>query len=208
MYWFAEKLFYTLSAVVLGSAFFVIQPTQRAEVAAFQHEVRQQFAVASHQVFGDEPLMVDSTKLVVSSVYEFYMRSADAFIALTTPSASQNDLNIIIADVYNKITTSLDNRERQAAPQVLGIETVETQTIEVQPLILPNFMQEEPVMDIVPSHREVTAHPIIQASHPAVNDHGMPWVDLRDNQTGQIYCVAIYNAEVNRYLGPCIDEYH
>lgn len=201
----AEKLFYTLSAVVLGSAFFVLQPNPHPEVALFQNQVKNEFVFATTQVIGDQPIF-GSVEIVISAVHEFYFRSAEVMITLLTPPPSTEDTMWIAGEVYDKFAMAFTTGILK--PQVLGVENKET-------VYVPeNFMIEEPIINIIPpqalfvhEQQPVVLSASTETTH-AVNDDGYPWVNLRDNSTGQVYCVAIFNSEVNRYLGPCKNDYH
>jgi hypothetical protein len=202
MYGLAEKLFYTLSAVVLGSAFFVVSPTHNSDTAFFQTQVRGEFAKASVQLLGDEPMFTE-VPLVISAVNDFYAKSADAMIALLTPAPSEQDAAAIAISTYNNLRVAL----RPVAP----IEPQVSAAVQETQITIPqNFMQEDPVLNIIPpsiTFEDPMTTTTVASDSPAVNDSGFPWVNLRDINTGQIYCVAIYNTEVNRYLGPCKNDY-
>lgn len=197
----ADQIFYGLAAVVLGAALFVMSPAQTQDLVAFQSAIKTQVATATVQVFGDQPVFSD-VEFVVSSINDFYTQSADAMIALLTPTTSDNDLNYVVAQVYSQFagmfTTHLDQ------PRVAGVST---EIVEKTPA---NYMQEPALENILPVYALPTmppTPPVLEKSVTAVNDNGQTWVDLRDASTGQVYCVAIFNAEVNRYIGPCKLDY-
>ena len=204
MYEFAEKIFYSLSMLVLGAALFIMSPSQNSTVADFQNEVSFQFQTATIQVFGDQPVF-DDTKFVIESIYNFYDQSADAALALLQPTPAEADLNNVVAAVYQDFQVALSSSQARVA----GVETSQVE----QPA---NFMQEEPIYNLLPE--QLISHQPAQADIPvastdaaeyetAINQNN-PWANLRDNTTGQIYCVAVFNSQVSQYLGPCKNEYH
>ena len=76
-------------------------------------------------------------------------------------------------------------------------------------------MSEEPLYNIVPYRTIVKtigtvagASIDLRAMTDPVNSQNQPWVTMRDALTGQYYCLAVYNGEVNKYLGPCKFDYH
>jgi hypothetical protein len=207
-----EQLFYGLSAVVLGAALFVLQPANNSDLAKFQANIKDQVSVATVQVFGDQPVF-SGVDLIVGSINEFYNQSADAFLALLAPTPGEEDMSRVAQNVYAQIVVMFDQNSIQQ-PQVAGVQ------IEAPPAVPDNFMQEEPLYNIVPELPSAPPSPYFETPFrkkitqsaasftPAVNDGGGAWVNLRDEVTGQIYCVAIYNSEINRYLGPCKNDYH
>ncbi|HEX5430230.1 MAG TPA: hypothetical protein VFX17_04105 [Patescibacteria group bacterium] len=206
-----EQLFYSLSAVLLLAAAFVLQPARNSDVAQFQQSVKHQFQVATLEVIGDRPWFGE-VNLIVSSVNEFYQESADAVIVALTPAPTESGVayigNSMIHEFAQLLTPAKINQ-----PAVAVVPTFQ---------IPANFMQEPPIDNIIPAgdHKNpvadangaqasISAVQSIASANTAINDGlGSPWVNLRDSDTGQVYCVAIFNAEVNRYIGPCKDEYH
>jgi hypothetical protein len=151
----------------LGSAFFVVQPASSADVSGFQFHVREEFATASIQIFGDQP-MFEEVPLVVSAINNFYQKSADAMIAILTPPASEDDLVKVAQATYHNLEVAL-KPVRVAEPQVLGAET----KIEIP----QNFMQEAPLPNIIPQQKLRASFP--EENLPAVRNRVLPWVTLQ-----------------------------
>jgi hypothetical protein len=118
-------------------------------------------------------------------------------------SSPKQDAAAIAISTYNNLRVAL----RPVAP----IEPQVSAAVQETQITIPqNFMQEDPVLNIIPpsiTFEDPMTTTTVASDSPAVNDSGFPWLNLRDINTGQIYCVAIYNTEVNRYLGPCKNDY-
>ena len=216
MYAISEKIFYSLAATLLGAAFFVVQPAHNTDVMAFQNSIEHQFQVAIIQLWGDRPVNADAM-VAINGINEFYQRSSDAAIALLAPAKSEQPMFAVLGVTYSDFKLALGKPQ---ASSVVSSAQISQNNVQDNDFVVPvNFMQEPPVANIVPASlqkrqealakkQETIASANIASNAPAVNDLGNSWVNLRDNDTGQVYCVAIYNAEVNRYLGPCKDDYH
>ena len=205
-----EKLFYSLSSLTLGAALFVLSGSINPDVVKFQTEVKQQVTVASIQVFGDQPVF-DEVLFVIGSINEFYHRSADEMIAMLTPVAGEQDqLNDLAIGVYKGLKVALQTNvhiAQNAQPMVLGSETSQVEE-EFSTQIPANFMQEEPVYGPVNQTMTTTATLAPPADfNNSKTSSSNTWVSMTDGVTGQIYCVGVFNAEVNRYLGPCVNDY-
>jgi hypothetical protein len=66
----------------------------------------------------------------------------------------------------------------------------------------------DPAPTVAVSKPQVSEERVLGVSEPSVMavNRKNSWVTMQDNSTGQLYCVAIYNSEVNKYLGPCKDR--
>ncbi|OGE88064.1 MAG: hypothetical protein A3J07_01700 [Candidatus Doudnabacteria bacterium RIFCSPLOWO2_02_FULL_49_13] len=186
----AEKLFYGLAGFILLTALFVLQPTNRTELAALQDEMTGRLSVAWQQTMGDGPYF-DNLILVFDSINEFYGQAGNASLALLEHGVGDRDLAVIGRNFYHELAFSLSHLADSG--QILaaipsGIE----------------FMSEPPIYNIVPvaANSGAVAGALVE---PVNGD--LPWVTMRDNLTGQLYCIAIYNSEVNKYLGPCKYDY-
>ena len=208
MYGRLEQIYYVLAAVVLTAGLFVLTESKIAEVTAFQNEIKTEFKIAFLQTIGDQPVLAD-VELIAGGVNDFYVQAADELIAMFSQPETDQDVIYVFGRVYNTFA--------QAVHQIRAGE-VATQN---DPMIAANFMTEPPVYNIVPENWHTpetfsvtqpkiagvsTYKPEILA-YPQANV-GLPWVTLKDNVTGELYCTAIYNGEVNKYVGPCKDEYH
>ncbi len=212
-----ERIFYSLSTLVLGAALFVLSPQQSQIVSDFQNQAKQQFAIAAVQVFGDQPVL-DTPIAVIQSINEFYDQSATAMLSLLEPSQGQDEQMVYVATaVYNDFRLALNpNRNMavtQSRPEVLGTETKQS---DAEIVIPKDFMQGEPLHNIVPDGYKppVSVAPdesqiiaAVQTTEYAQSPADSTWVSMKDGTTGQVYCVAIFNSEVNRYLGPCKNDY-
>lgn len=211
----AETIFYSLSALALGAALFVLQPTHNTDLSRFQFDAKHEFATAALQVFGDDPgaYGYNQASFIVSSINQFYAEAANATIELIQPLPGQyDDLTYIARNMKNEFV-SLYGQIRGMTPQVAGVSTSSEQ------LFVPpaDFMSQPPLANIVPDTFSSAPKPapivesaqitLPQASTPVPKPQDI-WVNLQDGATGQVYCVAIFNAEVNRYLGPCRNDYH
>jgi hypothetical protein len=212
MYSFSEKTFYVLSSLALMSALFVITPNANAQVSNFQSEIGMRFQIAAIQVFGDQPILND-VKGIVYGVNDFYQQSADAMLALLTPTSADKDMNQIIAQTYTNLKLSFNTFK--LTPQIAGTFTTKESTLEPKVSISDeafpsNFMQDPPVYNLLP---EGITPKISYSADVASTETNLPqvstasWTNMRDSVTGQVYCVAIFNAEVNRYIGPCKNDY-
>ncbi len=189
----AEKLFYTLAGFVLLTALFVLHPTNQSEVANLQNQMSSQFAVAWQQTIGDQPYF-DDVALVFDSIERFYGQAGDATIALFDHGVADRDLAFIFTNVYQDFGAAIAHLPKN------GDKTTAIASLS------PNFMSEPAIYNIVPVLAPTAV--VSGASIEPVNKTNS-WVTIRDNFTGQLYCLAIYNNNINKYLGACKnDEYH
>jgi len=184
MYDRALTTYYFLSTVVLAAGFFVIQPTQIPEMKSFQNDIKQQVSVAWQQTIGDGPWFAD-VQFVYDGVENFYHQAADTTIAMMADRESDADIVYVFGTMYHDIAEAF---HQPATPHVAGVATT--------------VSEPEPPADVI----SIPPAPDTTFATP-VNTYDMPWVTLRDNFTGQLYCVAIYNGTVNQYLGPCKTGY-
>lgn len=218
-----ERIFYFLSAVVLTSAGFVLTPSTNQNVVDFQKLVKEEFVTATIQVFGDQPVF-DESIFVIETITEFYHRSADEMIILLTPTHGEDEaMNKVAINVYSGLKVALNPKTYASPsqigslsgtfgyskPEVLGSET--TSPLSFDLVISGNFMEEAAIYNIVPedwvaSSSQTQAVDLAQdQSTEAVVS--ATWVSMKDGVTGQVYCVGIFNSEVNRYLGSCKNDY-
>ncbi len=198
----AATIFYSLASFVMFTALFAMQNSSIPEVSMLQQKIQNDFVVAWQQTVGDQPMFEDFG-LVFDSVSEFYQQSAVAGIALVQDQASDRDLVFIYTRAYEQVLMTF-----HPAPAL--------PVAAVTPEMIPtNFMTEPSIGNIVPEiapaqlaqEAPAEAGMVSGISQGAVNEV-MPWVTMRDNLTGQLYCVALYNGELNKYLGTCRYDYH
>jgi hypothetical protein len=192
------ETFYGLSIFVLGTVLFVMQPNQNAGVATVQSEIKQSFSIAWQQTIGDQPYFTDLAE-VYDGVEAFFKQTTDATIALFQGSESDTDIAFIYKTVYQDFAGMFN-------------QTPHTAVVEL-PAMPKNFMAEKPINNIVPEVH-ITKNTYQGSGEVAgvsvdkpVNDINS-WVTIRDNYTGQLYCLAVYNGDVNKYLGACKNDYH
>lgn len=185
-------IFYSLASFVMFTALFVMQNSSIPEVAALQDTIQHEFSVALVQTIGDGPVF-DDLILVFDSISEFYQESAIASISLVQDQASDRDLAFIYTQAYEQVLLAFHPPPAMPA----GAATTETTA--------DNFMTEPAISNIIPE-APPEAGAVSGLSNEAVNEV-VPWVTMRDNLTGQLYCVALYNGELNKYLGACRYDY-
>ncbi len=188
----AATIFYSLASFVMFTALFAMQNSAIPEVAALQDNIQHQFSVALVQTIGDGPVF-DDLALVFDSISEFYQESAAASLALVQDEASDRDLVFIYTRAYEQVLLAFH------PPPAMPVGAATTE------ITADNFMTEPAISNIIP---ETTPEVGVVSglSNEAVNEV-MPWVTMRDNLTGQLYCVALYNGELNKYLGACRYDY-
>lgn len=194
MYTKAQQLFYGLSIFLLFAALFAMQSSRVPEVAALQSQIQHQFSVAWQQTIGDQPYF-DDFGLIYDGVAAFYNQSSSAAISLIRQPESDAALAYVFKTTYQDFVLAI--RGAQLSQKLAQVE----------PSVLPpeKFMSEQAIMNIVPGGQVAGAS--VQSGNP-VNSTNQPWVTIQDNFTGQLYCLAVYNGDVNKYLGACKNEYH
>ncbi len=218
MYKRIEQFFYVASAFVLLGTMFIIKQPANQEVAAFRDDVIGQFTIAFKQVVHTNSSL-ESVQLVWNGVNDFYGHSADQMIALLdvgemSPDVQQGVDNIAFA------ATNIFNIKNELLPttQVASIIQSTTSSVgyigptlkDVVSAGVENVMQKIESVQLTPKvevevPQKATGQVAGVSTHDEqpVNSPQKPWVTLVDNITGQKYCVAIYNEEVNKYLGEC-----
>ena len=167
---------YGLAAFVLLNALFIMQSNQISDnnyVIAEFKQTIRQEFLRAFMQTAGDTPWLGSAEIVIGGIIEFYDQAADELIALLNPRGTDDDLVRVAQAVYSSFKTS-------EYPE--GEYT----------------MTEEPLYNITPAVPVVAG---IQTQNP-VNGPNQ-WVTLRDNYTGQLYCLAMYNGEMNKYLGAC-----
>lgn len=206
----ALKIFYSLAIFVLMNALFVMTNGGGKEVTALRQEIRESLRVAFWQTVGDRPWFED-VEIAVRGIDNFYIQATDQMLAMLEPTKHEDGMNQVLAAMGNAVS-GIKHKEPEATDQgrIAGL------------MIEGDFMQEEPLRNIVPWEESAqNTESWVEKNDPSVlgitagrysdqlpvNDSN-EWVTIRDNYTGQLYCLAVYNSEINRYLGPCKkDEY-
>ncbi len=202
MYQKATSIYYSLAIFVAGTAAFVMYPSNTIELANWQSGVKNDFKIAVVQTLGDQPWFTEVGQ-VYEAVADFYEQSSSATIALISQPEADEDMIYVFSEVYKTFAKSFqpNHSDNNVAYDNVSL-----------PLPGENFMTEEPLYNIVPYRTVVTtidtgevAGASINNTHPVNID--TPWVTIKDNLTGQLYCLAIYNGSVNQYLGACKNDY-
>ena len=179
---------------------FVMQPHQAAPVAAWQGQVKTALSIAWQQTWGDQPVLTAPAE-VVSGVAEFYNQSSLALADLLEDSDADADLSLLAQNTYLQLQVAI----QRVSPH--------TAKAPVQTALAPGeFMTQPPLYDILPSARPAAAATAAVAglSLPSAQPVNLnnPWFTAQDAVTGQKYCLAIYNGEVNKYIGACKNDYY
>lgn len=212
----AQHLLYLLSAFVLLNAFFVLQPARAEEVRVFQRDIRVKSVLATVQVVGDYEFF-DGLDMVWRGINDFYASSAENFLALLEPRGTDDDVIYVFSQIYLSFNEAF-RAERQGG--VVAGERTEAVEIDFE-----TFMSEEPLRNIIPDPEVPLSLGSFLKTEPrvagvaVVNQGGeeyyygevvnrnQPWVSIKDNWNGEIYCIALYNGEVNKYSGKCKYDY-
>ncbi len=227
MYYKVEQTYYTLSAVALFGVMFVFSPSTSVEVKDFQTQIIAQVRVAFNQTISDVDL-VEPLDLVWSGIDSFYLAGSQQALAIIPAVEIPDSVHLAFQQVSDKSIKFLASNFEKVLPQ--PIPAVEyPQELAQAPVynIVPPFtdsrqeayngyVREEISTNVVPSQELATEDTVsssasvlgITTDEQPLNSISTPWVTLEDNITGQKYCVAIYNSEVNKYLGECKHDYY
>lgn len=183
------------------TAFFVISPSKDPEVASLQNDIKHQFGIAWQQTLGDAAYF-DTLGQIYEGVTAFYDQSSQAYISLISQPDSDQALYYVFHSTYEEFARIFSKE-----PKALATENIDLN------LSLPGkFMTEQALNNIVPETIEpvkvsagLVAGAGVESAEPVNQTNS--WVTLRDNFTGQLYCLAIYNGEINKYLGACKNDY-
>lgn len=191
MYYKAEQTFYILASFVIFTAAFILVPSAHPETIALQQEIKSQFSRAWIQTIGDQPYFTEVAE-VYDGIQNFYAQAADSSIALIRHEEADRDLAFIFHGIYNEF-------KNVAIAHLPSPRSVVTQTPPIMDTVISEVPRITAPVGLV-SGEEIKTPPIANM-HKA-------WVTIQDNMTGQLYCLAIYNGEVNKYIGECVDEYY
>lgn len=205
MYSKALSIYYGLSIFVIGAGFFVMQPSSSPEMTVWQDQIKSQVVTAWKQTIGDQPWF-EEVALIYDGVNDFYNAASEEVILVL----DQPELNEDVVFVFSKVYSTFANAFN-------GVSTTDTIALNTlpEPAVTENFMSEDAIYNIVPYRTVVTTvdDTAGKVAGVTITDISTPvntinsWVTIRDNSTGQLYCLAIYNATINKYLGPCKNEY-
>ncbi len=218
MYKRVEQTFYILASFVLLATMFAIRPAGSEETLQFQSTLQAEVvSVWTDVTQGLSPL--GDLEFVWNGVNEFYSQAADQTMLVLTPTPTPPQVAITI----DQFVAAFDFSPIEANILSL-VQTIQAQPIEEVYAINSfadfgeghDFYQMEYDASISLEVTEVstgivagevieldTASFDAQSLSAPVNGADQPWVTLTDSQTGQKYCVAVYNDEVNKYLGEC-----
>lgn len=171
-----------------------MKPSGVEEVGMLQDEMQTQFAIAFQQTMGDQPYFSEAL-LVIEGVSDFYNQAAVSSIALFEDKQADAELAYVFGATYNKLVSVVSSYVKSGS--IVNIAQKE-------PLPAP------PVADLVVTEPVRDYYGAVSGALLDVSPVNLekPWVNIQDNFTGQLYCLAIYNGEVNKYLGSCKDNYH
>lgn len=189
----ANTLFYALSAFILLTAVFVMKPSPAPEMNLLQSEIKTQFITAFQQTLGDQPYF-DEVFLVFEGISAFYEQAASSAIVLLEDQEADEELAFIFQTTYKKFVATI------------GLY-ISGQTHANVAVLEPPVSVMKPDLIINPARVRYEAAVSGSFVNNSPANLEKPWVTLQDNYTSQLYCLAIYNGEVNKYLGPCQDEY-
>jgi len=163
-------------------------------VGLLQNEMKTEFAQAFRQTMGDQPYFPEVAQ-VFEGVSSFYSEAAEASIALFEDKEADAELAYIFGTTYHNLLSTLSSYlpsgPNTNLAQILPIETLPEADLAItEPSEDYQGAVSGAVLDVLPVNLE------------------RPWVTIQDNSTGQLYCLAIYNGEVNKYLGQCKNDYH
>lgn len=178
-----------------------MQPSTVPEVSALQTEMKQQFGVAWQQTIGDAPYF-DSLAYIYDGVTDFYDQASREMIVLLSQPDTDQDLYYVFHAVYADFAQMFQPRHYSLAQKVEIPGPGIFMTQKAIDNIVPDSIAEEKTL----SGSVSGALTFYQGIEPV--NKANSWVTLQDNFTGQIYCLAIYNGEVNKYLGDCKNDYH
>jgi hypothetical protein len=193
----ATTTFYILHGFALMTALFVLQPSQRPEVAALQSTIKHQFSVAWQETIGDQPYFTE-VAVIFDGVSDFYHQAATISLALVKDESTDRDLAYIFSTAYNDFAQIFTGQKPFTGPGVAETK-VWQRTVIASPAVT-TFGPIEPPMVRAPQ----VAGAVLDNTPVNLEK---PWVTMRDNLTGQLYCIALYNGEVNKYMGMCANDY-
>ena len=193
----SEKIYYTLSIALLGALLFIARPSSNPVAENLRNEISNQFNLAFLQVVQPQSVLED-VENVVLAVNEFYNQSAEATIALLNPIASNKVLELAVDRAYTGLTSVFLKYHSLVKPTFASSG------------ISSNFFFHSKSFERSENKDAFVNSPGLNKGFfyfgSENNTAQSNWTNLKDLVTGQIYCVAIFNSEINRYLGPCAES--
>ncbi|MGE5392615.1 MAG: hypothetical protein ACM3NH_02630 [Candidatus Saccharibacteria bacterium] len=210
MYRRAEQIFYASAIAILMAALFVIHPGRSMAVADLQDRMFSDAGLAVVQLIGDEPLFEGVSDLW-AGVTGFYGEAADSMLALLAPTESEYRLASSVREGVGSMREFALAYRTASGSSGISNDLPETIASNIEPI-------GEPLYNIVPdknagsiawdmpkkSPEPKVAGVAIVKPVPA----GQSWVTIEDAITRQKDCLAVYNGEVNIYLGECHYEFN
>ncbi|MBX4188329.1 MAG: hypothetical protein KW793_04325 [Candidatus Doudnabacteria bacterium] len=201
-----QSMFVSLS-MLLMAVFFVVQPSDKEEMKAFQTQLKEEFSIASAEILQGESF-VEPFAFVWSSISNFYDVSANEALALLQPDSAFNDL----AMMFNK---EYQANLKIAAVPVLPHPPTEDALINIVPVdenefLLDPYFNEDLAYGIlgegVVAGESIDIYEDDIIEKPISPVPPVVWRTINDSITGDPNCVAIFNGTVNAYPGPCAQE--
>jgi hypothetical protein len=190
MYAKAQPIYYGLATLVVSTALFLAVPFNQPEVLTIQKDMVERLSIGWQQTMGDKPWFSE-VSFIFDATNDFYTQAAAVtYISLSDPEATA-EINYVYGRVYQIFAQSF-TKNSTLAENALPM-----------PKIGEDFMTEEPLYNLIP-YREVVK--TIETPTVAGVATVGPWNTITDAITGQSYCLAIYNGEVNQYLGTCASQ--
>ena len=185
-----EKLYFSLLGGVLLPTFFLMNSYDNPDLAFYTEPVMEQIEQAVQMALGDESLLAEF-KEVYDGVAAFYNVSADTTLAALDYEAPVDHYAINLDIAYDYY------RYDKLSGSVLGTSWEEET---VQLVLAEDIIFEDPEIadDVHPSYGTIEYDEL-----NALNSEELPWVTIKDNVTGDYYCVAVFAGEINQYDGKC-----
>lgn len=195
-----QNLFYSLSIFLLFTALFLLQQNKIDEVTVLQDQIKQQFSVAWEQTLGDQSYFTPF-EMVLEAVDDFYAQATASAIVLLNPRNADDDMIYVFGHVYNNFAAVFTPPKPKIAGEIIDRTTI----------VPANFMTTKPIYNIVPEDyitRNIYHVTSAVSGEILETKNTQIWATMQDGVTGQIYCVAIFNGETNKYLGECKRDYY
>jgi hypothetical protein len=225
MYHRVEQFFYVSAGIFLMMILFLLQSSPVVQTSEVQNEFKSEVKLVLNDLTqGLDPLR--EVKLVYGGITDFYGSAAGETIALLEPIPAPPQMQRMIDHValataqvfdFSKPANNLHIADTQSPFAISRYSDPAPAFANIVPPFEEVFYEfesfDEELGMIADEHSQIAAErgrvagKSVVIDQPA-NSATTPWVTLKDNVTGQQYCVSIYNNEVNRYSGPCKYDYY